>query len=281
MTLNQIVDYLSYERTEFNNDILYILKEQKLFEVSHSNEEAANAIWCYEQIFRIQKMYVDMFLMLKNENYFEAWKMLETVDIELSSLRENFDFSDGKFNLSYIQFQIREYEKIFPYDYFMSRESIIKKEECNICKNIASLRNKCSHTVGKVYMGELCVRNIIEFEIIAMALVKKPFDKYTVLFPEGYEYNYFMLENLMAKIDSPFDKWYVDILKDKSPEYQHIGRNDLCPCNSGKKYKKCCIDSDDIFINHHKITLLNKPKESIVPKIYGGTWKNRDSSNFV
>ncbi len=20
-----------------------------------------------------------------------------------------------------------------------------------------------------------------------------------------------------------------------------IGRNDLCPCNSGKKYKKCCL----------------------------------------
>lgn len=23
-----------------------------------------------------------------------------------------------------------------------------------------------------------------------------------------------------------------------------IGRNDLCPCGSGKKYKKCCLDSD-------------------------------------
>lgn len=21
-----------------------------------------------------------------------------------------------------------------------------------------------------------------------------------------------------------------------------VGRNDLCPCGSGKKYKKCCID---------------------------------------
>jgi tetratricopeptide (TPR) repeat protein len=24
-----------------------------------------------------------------------------------------------------------------------------------------------------------------------------------------------------------------------------IGRNDLCPCNSGKKYKKCCLASDE------------------------------------
>ncbi|MCC6874913.1 MAG: SEC-C domain-containing protein, partial [Sandaracinaceae bacterium] len=23
-----------------------------------------------------------------------------------------------------------------------------------------------------------------------------------------------------------------------------VGRNDLCPCGSGKKYKKCCLDTD-------------------------------------
>ena len=27
----------------------------------------------------------------------------------------------------------------------------------------------------------------------------------------------------------------------KLPE---IGRNDLCPCMSGKKYKKCCMEKD-------------------------------------
>ena len=24
-----------------------------------------------------------------------------------------------------------------------------------------------------------------------------------------------------------------------------IGRNDLCPCGSGKKYKKCCMAGDE------------------------------------
>lgn len=24
-----------------------------------------------------------------------------------------------------------------------------------------------------------------------------------------------------------------------------VGRNDLCPCNSGKKYKKCCLAEDE------------------------------------
>jgi uncharacterized protein YecA (UPF0149 family) len=29
----------------------------------------------------------------------------------------------------------------------------------------------------------------------------------------------------------------------KNPEYVDVGRNDPCPCGSGKKYKKCCLDS--------------------------------------
>ena len=27
----------------------------------------------------------------------------------------------------------------------------------------------------------------------------------------------------------------------EAPEETQIGRNDLCPCGSGKKYKKCCM----------------------------------------
>ncbi|MEG2814562.1 MAG: SEC-C metal-binding domain-containing protein, partial [Oscillospiraceae bacterium] len=38
------------------------------------------------------------------------------------------------------------------------------------------------------------------------------------------------------KLSSPSDK------KDNSPTVKEhtVGRNDLCPCGSGKKYKKCC-----------------------------------------
>lgn len=37
----------------------------------------------------------------------------------------------------------------------------------------------------------------------------------------------------------PYNKWLKDnpvVSKEK------IGRNDKCPCQSGKKYKKCCIN---------------------------------------
>ena len=28
---------------------------------------------------------------------------------------------------------------------------------------------------------------------------------------------------------------------------KRIGRNDLCPCGSGKKYKHCCINVEQLF----------------------------------
>ena len=31
----------------------------------------------------------------------------------------------------------------------------------------------------------------------------------------------------------------------KAPMEKRCGRNDLCPCGSGKKYKKCCMEAFD------------------------------------
>ena len=45
---------------------------------------------------------------------------------------------------------------------------------------------------------------------------------------------------------------------------QKIGRNDLCPCGSGKKYKNCCQskETSGLKTSNHKITAkwLNAPK---------------------
>jgi len=37
-------------------------------------------------------------------------------------------------------------------------------------------------------------------------------------------------------------KFGIDYLTEQNRnQYKNIGRNDLCPCGSGKKYKKCCL----------------------------------------
>ncbi len=43
---------------------------------------------------------------------------------------------------------------------------------------------------------------------------------------------------LMQKLAEP----YRDELKEMFPDLtEKVGRNDPCPCGSGKKYKKCCL----------------------------------------
>lgn len=36
---------------------------------------------------------------------------------------------------------------------------------------------------------------------------------------------------------------YKDAHTQKVREFPKVGRNDKCPCGSGKKYKNCCMDS--------------------------------------
>jgi len=156
----------------------------------------------------------------------------------------------------------------------MSRESIIKKETCSICGRVNTIRNRCEHEVGELYMGEMCSRIVGDMEFIAMSIVKNPFDKYTVLFPEGMEYNYEALDTLFMGLNTPYERWDLDIEKKIKPEFAKAERNKPCPCGSGKKYKKCCWGTDSETTVHNKITLLDNPNVKPVPYKTIGTWKN-------
>lgn len=45
-----------------------------------------------------------------------------------------------------------------------------------------------------------------------------------------------------------------------------IGRNDPCPCGSGKKYKKCCLDKNKKFERATSAEFAKKYLESIREK---------------
>ena len=48
----------------------------------------------------------------------------------------------------------------------------------------------------------------------------------------------------MKKLEA-LAKQYNDIHTPKVREFKKIGRNDPCPCGSGKKFKNCCIDKQN------------------------------------
>ena len=44
-----------------------------------------------------------------------------------------------------------------------------------------------------------------------------------------------------------------------------VGRNDLCPCGSGKKYKKCCMKKEKVVeIGQLKLNRFFQPKMQLV-----------------
>ena len=51
--------------------------------------------------------------------------------------------------------------------------------------------------------------------------------------------------NLRPLPDKPYDFNATNVIDMKTRK--KIGRNDLCPCGSGKKYKKCCLGKDESF----------------------------------
>ena len=276
MTIHEIENYLSKKNTHLDESIYKSIEELRQNGISQKNEEQANYCWCLKEIYKIQKGFISVVDYLKNKKYENAWNTLDYIDISLSYLENNFDITQesDRYHLMFIARMIKEYQKLFPYHHFLSRECVIKAEKCSICGKPISLRHSCGHKVGKIYMGELCLRDIVDMEFKAFSLVTDPFDKFAYVQLQDKEYDYGMLEVLMAEIDSPYDEFYVEMVKVIKPEYRGIGRNQLCPCGSGKKYKKCHLGTKGELMNHYKIHFLKSTlhnKNGFVGTF--GTWK--------
>lgn len=225
-----------------------------------------------EQVCKVIQHYLSAFQSLREKKHFDAWCTFERAEIELSFLRRHLNFSDNRYNLKFYDIIIPQYQKLFPYQYFMSRESVVKKASCSICGETILLRKPCGHRIGEIYNGEQCCHIVEEFEFLATAIVKNPFDKYAVIFPEDMEYNYSMLDNLLSQISGPYDEWELDIMKKRKPQFIGVGRNIQCPCDSGKKYKFCCLNTDNELSDHYRITVRRNTPGIIIPMKTVPTW---------
>jgi hypothetical protein len=68
------------------------------------------------------------------------------------------------------------------------------------------------------------------------------------LFKEGFREVPEELEEEAKKELAGQERAFVDARKRTSLNTwakMHVGRNDACPCGSGKKYKKCCLPKDE------------------------------------
>lgn len=274
MKNNEIENYLSSFNISLEKGMYDQIQDGLDNAISDNNEELANYYWCLKAIFMIQKTFLMAFFYMKEEKYEEAWNNLDSTDILLSDLNLNFDIeSNDRYHLLFISRIIKEYQKAFPYQYFFSRECVIKSEKCSICGKRVLLRKPCGHKKGKLYMGQQCQHVITDFEIKAIAIVTQPFDKYTYLRIPDKEYDYGMVKMLISEIDNPYEVFWIETIKIKRPEYENRGRNAICPCGSGKKYKKCHLGTQDELMDHNIVHFTHPAKKKYPSIQYFGTWK--------
>ncbi len=53
---------------------------------------------------------------------------------------------------------------------------------------------------------------------------------------------------------------------------EKIGRNDPCPCGSGKKYKQCCLAKKKMGLKGMNVKWLSKPQDKTPPNLLERTF---------
>lgn len=255
------------------------LAEIKNLAVHRGNQDIAKDIWCLEQILKIQELYLIAFEVLKQEKFYDAWCELEQCEIKITHLSRHFqiDKEIKDYGLTFIKKKVKQLQELFPYKWFMSPEFVVLDQKCNICNTSISLRKTCGHVIGEIYDGKSCCREITNGKMVGVALTENPRNKYAVPFSKDSKtgkqidnFDYTFLKYLISVVQSPFDKWSYSWTKIRHPHsrFKEIGKNDLCPCESGKKYKKCCLSEDGVLRPHLEFILHEKTHRNLPEIVY-------------
>lgn len=260
------------------------LQNQKLILVSDGLQDEAKLLWIYQTVIEIHKLYRNAFKLLKDKSYYQAWCQLERIEITIHSLKKHFTYDKNQYGLWNIEKAVKNLQVLYPYRLFGSSEILKKKKKCSVCDKEISIRNSCGHIVGEIYNGEMCHRIVTEAEILGISLVENPGNKYSVMFLKDEktdeqidQYNYDTIDYLFDLINSPYEIWNLEVSQRelKKEDYGNVGRNDPCTCNSGKKFKKCCMTKIGEKYPHYEFILTNPSNKTLLTN----TLKNRNASH--
>jgi hypothetical protein len=158
--------------TNYRNE----LKELKKQFVERNLENEANLIYCIDNSLLAVQYELQMLVNIKEDKMREAWGNLVNAQVIYGTVLRNYPFELETTN-GYVE-RLEMYEKLlFPKMFFSSVGGIIKKSNCSICKESYG---KCNHIKGRLYNGELCVREISEMELEEVSLVDVPANKHCI-----------------------------------------------------------------------------------------------------
>jgi len=257
-----------------SKDVLKEIKEQA---VVRNDQAEAKTVWVYETIIEIQSNYLLAFRQMKNGSYYDAWCSLERVENNLHFIEPHYKPESDEYKLRFINKHTKQYQSLFPYKLFFSPALLVLEKMCSICQKPISIRNSCGHRIGEIYNGEMCCRIVNKVELLESSLVETPAQKYSVPFlkdPKSGQhrdhYNYALVRYLIERLNGPFDSWDVHWTKKRQPHsrYGHVGRNEKCPCESGKKYKNCCLREPGVLRPHCEFIFSVQPAQHLLTSEY-------------
>lgn len=240
----------------------------KAHAVARGDQESATAAWALETIGRAQDAFVSAFNMLRTEEFKGAWDSLDRAEVELSFLERHFVDEGDEFGLRHIRIYVPRFLSILPYKWGLSPAYVKKKVTCGICGARVTLRSDCGHVAGQIYDGEMCVRRVEEAKLLHISLVESPAQRYSVIDLDPSHRGFEPARYLAQGLRSPWDGWFVEREERRAfhPLFQNIGRNDRCPCASGRKYKHCCLLSETVF-PHFEFYFERHPPPGLPPLV--------------
>ncbi|MEP6786127.1 MAG: hypothetical protein ABI898_10350 [Sphingomonadales bacterium] len=213
--------------------------------------DAANKAWHLALVSLARAEMCRLFEKMRGNDYRAAWPLLEQVEKMVQALQTNSILGDD-FAIAELGTMISRWQSLYPYTVFASPEMIIRRQECTICGEVVSPLSPCGHLPGKVYSGEICSRKITDCEVISIALVRDPVQKYSVLIPKEDPHDYMQVRFAVERVSGPFTPWMIQkctALHDHSL-FGGWNREDHCPCHSGNRYSDCCAKLSGVRMPH-------------------------------
>lgn len=218
-------------------------------------DDVFNECFILKQFIKLLEDYVSYWKLLVSDKFSDSWSALQDVQDRLRTIYR-FTNEPRPILLSHIEEQCGELEKLYPYRVFASVGIVKEEVECSLCgKSIDSF--ECEHIRGELYRGRQAygiVKQIKKLEEVS--LVTNPADKRCTIqildTAEQFNGVAYLAKGIRDRVLSPLDFNHLEFKRIRKPNHEIpvVGRNEPCPCGSGKKFKKCCIDKSYIEDTH-------------------------------
>ena len=230
-----------------------------------SEEQHLNDLFVLDRYVDFLSKYGELWQRIREGQFYDSWCSLQDC---LDLLRVIKRFS--QISVVFFEGQLTELEGAYPYSIFASVAMLVDRFDCSICGlDIDSY--ECSHIRGSIYRGEMAygiARNITGLD--HLALVTDPDDKRCVIQYDDASEHFKLIRLLADLLKSqqwrPTDFSHLQYLQKQrpNPNYRQVGRNELCFCGSGRKFKKCCIGNALIEQEHVDLVAVPRSIESVV-----------------